>query len=874
MKLRPGILVGGLCFILVAVLLASYGGSLFGGAESDGGLISITQAAVASSFQILATTPVMGTNTEAVAVSPDGQVVVGKYFLSGSDPNCQVFGGCTRSFIWTAATGVQDLGTLGTGRELLAYDLSSDGSLVVGEASSQIAYRRAAIWTAAIGVQDLGTPFFPNDPDHSTTSAYSVSGDGSVIVGRAVISQTSLIPHSFRFTNSGGYSVLQPQLANELQGEGDGVSGDGSTVVGISYDQSSFLGRAFRWKAGAVQNLGNLGGGVAYGKAASSDGSVVVGQSFNSNGKYDAFRWTASGGIKDLGNLGGGSAAGSFGQDVSADGSVVVGTATVPGVSRAYRWTSSRGIEDLNTVMTNQGVSLNGYQIVFADAVSADGTVVVGMAENAALGVDAAYRLVMQLPACAKVTCASLGKNCGSISDGCGGTVTCGTCGAPATCGGGGKANVCGGGCTQTTCAAQGKNCGAMLDGCGGWIACGDCASPQLCGGEGVANVCGTPPPIVQNLTFNPNPVVGGNNTTGTVTLTLPAPSGGAIVTLSCSNTSVNTCPASVSVPSGQTSVNFTATTSPPPQDTVSMNAACLNGQCYNMTLYVTAACVPAVCMTGNCGSMGNGCGGTLNCGACPSGQVCTNNTCNLPCTPTTCAAQGKNCGSIPDGCGGTLSCGTCTAPQTCGGGGTPNVCGSPSTSSLSSLTLNPTSVTGGSLSTGTATLSGAAPSGGVVVSLSSNNSVATVPSSVTVPAGATSKTFSVTTQTVTATTTAVITGTAGGVSRQASLSVTPAGAVTLSSLTLNPTSVKGGDDSQGTVRLSGPAPSGGTVVSLSSSNTSVATVPASVTVAAGQTSRTFSVSTQRRSSNSSVNVLATYGGVTKTAALTVTGGR
>jgi hypothetical protein len=44
---------------------------------------------------------------------------------------------------------------------------------------------------------------------------------------------------------------------------------------------------------------------------------------------------------------------------------------------------------------------------------------------------------------------------------------------------------------------------------------------------------------------------------------------------------------------------------------------------------------------------------------------------------PTTCAAQGKNCGSIPDGCGGTLSCGTCASPQTCGGGGVANVCGS-----------------------------------------------------------------------------------------------------------------------------------------------------------------------------------------------------
>ena len=45
-------------------------------------------------------------------------------------------------------------------------------------------------------------------------------------------------------------------------------------------------------------------------------------------------------------------------------------------------------------------------------------------------------------------------------------------------------------------------------------------------------------------------------------------------------------------------------------------------------------------------------------------------------CTPTTCAAQGKNCGTIPNGCGGTLTCGACTAPQTCGSGGVTNVCG------------------------------------------------------------------------------------------------------------------------------------------------------------------------------------------------------
>ena len=59
----------------------------------------------------------------------------------------------------------------------------------------------------------------------------------------------------------------------------------------------------------------------------------------------------------------------------------------------------------------------------------------------------------------------------------------------PQTCGGGGVSNVCG--CTPTTCAAQGKNCGTIPDGCGGTLNCGSCTSPDTCGGEGVPNQCG-----------------------------------------------------------------------------------------------------------------------------------------------------------------------------------------------------------------------------------------------------------------------------------------------------------------------------------------------------------------------------------------------
>ncbi len=93
---------------------------------------------------------------------------------------------------------------------------------------------------------------------------------------------------------------------------------------------------------------------------------------------------------------------------------------------------------------------------------------------------------------CTPTTCAAAGKNCGTISDGCGGNLNCGNCTSPETCGGGGTANVCGGGCTPTTCAAEGKNCGTISDGCGGNLNCGSCTSPETCGGGGTANVCGT----------------------------------------------------------------------------------------------------------------------------------------------------------------------------------------------------------------------------------------------------------------------------------------------------------------------------------------------------------------------------------------------
>jgi len=83
----------------------------------------------------------------------------------------------------------------------------------------------------------------------------------------------------------------------------------------------------------------------------------------------------------------------------------------------------------------------------------------------------------------------------------------------------------------------------------------------------------------------------------------------------------------------------------------------------------------------------------------------------------------------------------------------------------VNGMLFNPWPVTGGQSDIVSVTLDAAAPSGGLVVSLASDNPVVTVPATVTVPAGATSKSFTVTTSKVTSVTDADIyaTTTVGG---------------------------------------------------------------------------------------------------------------
>jgi len=92
----------------------------------------------------------------------------------------------------------------------------------------------------------------------------------------------------------------------------------------------------------------------------------------------------------------------------------------------------------------------------------------------------------------------------------------------------------------------------------------------------------------------------------------------------------------------------------------------------------------------------------------------------------------------------------------------------------VASLSLSPTTVTGGNSSTGTVTLTAIAQAA-TTVTLTSNNPAATVPGSITIPAGSQSRSFSISTTQVQATTSAVITASLNGTSRSATLTINPA---------------------------------------------------------------------------------------------------
>jgi outer membrane protein assembly factor BamB len=156
------------------------------------------------------------------------------------------------------------------------------------------------------------------------------------------------------------------------------------------------------------------------------------------------------------------------------------------------------------------------------------------------------------------------------------------------------------------------------------------------------------------------------------------------------------------------------------------------------------------------------------------------------------------------------------------------------------SLTLSPGNVTGGAAITGTVTLAAAAGSGGLAVTLSSDQACIKVPSSVTVPKGATTVTFTATTTPVPSTAFVTLKADAD---RTAAVAMATVVEPAPSQLTVSQSPVYGGTSLSAAVKLTGNAPTGGLTIYFANTDPSIQP-PASLTIAAGTSASSFTIST------------------------------
>jgi uncharacterized membrane protein len=248
---------------------------------------------------------------------------------------------------------------------------SADGSVIVGTTFSNV--HRALRWEAReyspatlIELPSLGSGI--------GAIAHGVSDDGSTTVGNTFDDKTGT--RAVYWLSNSTLRVLPP-LSSSPQGMVFAANGNGTVLVGEAKNAQGD-NHAVRW---SLSNGGyiplDLGRALGYRASAatdvSDDGSVIVGcnhQDFLSS----AFKWTSTLGMVPIGTLLGSSEASA----VSGDGRVIVGSSVAATGWRAFRWVES---DDGGGTMQDLGV-FSGAYYSFAYGVSSDGSMVVGECET------------------------------------------------------------------------------------------------------------------------------------------------------------------------------------------------------------------------------------------------------------------------------------------------------------------------------------------------------------------------------------------------------------------------------------------------------------------------------------------------------------
>jgi probable HAF family extracellular repeat protein len=292
--------------------------------------VAASTPAAASPFAVTDLGTLGGTSSTAMVINGPGQVAGMIITTSGA----------AHTFFWSRATGMLDLGVLGTSwgsARSYPYGINDAGQ-VVGNSTTNSSLNHAFLWTQGDGMVDLGVLPGANPANQSWAQAMNASGE---VVGYSFFDVGNF--HAFRWTQATGMVDL-----GTLGGDASKALAvnDAGQIAGIGYTPRGY-GHAFFWSAeDGMVDLGTLGGLSSSAWAINRSGQVA-GVSKTASGEDHPFLWTPGGGMVDLGTL-----PGSTGTSVMAlnDSGRVLGGMTVNGHSHGFSWTQGTGMVDLGSL--------------------------------------------------------------------------------------------------------------------------------------------------------------------------------------------------------------------------------------------------------------------------------------------------------------------------------------------------------------------------------------------------------------------------------------------------------------------------------------------------------------------------------------------
>lgn len=252
-----------------------------------------------------------------------------------------------------------------------AYDISDGGAYTV-----ELRTRRSSTGVIA-QVLPASTPFIA--PDFTP----QISGDGSVVAGSTEITSSGTVVGSraYRWTEQGGMQTLSVYRAGALFTSVEGMSQDGSTVVGRGRTQFFGYEQAWKWtEAGSFTVLPTVPGAFSTDSAAYAsnfDGTIIVGRGAGPiSGTGRALVWRGEQ-VTELLPLPGYRVADAY--DLSDDGSVISGlnTSSDVGLPRMQTiWTEPTGWVPALDYFRLHGVEIPDFWFLSGVPinVSADGT--------------------------------------------------------------------------------------------------------------------------------------------------------------------------------------------------------------------------------------------------------------------------------------------------------------------------------------------------------------------------------------------------------------------------------------------------------------------------------------------------------------------